>query len=502
MHWKPAWVLTVATLLAGASPVLAADSQSVAAQVIVNGQVQQESLTVQVEDGQALVPASKLAEQLGATVHQNEGSDTVTLSKGAQNVILTAGSALAWRNGTRVSLPAAPEKVDGTIYVPVDPVAQWLGGDSEWVDGTKTLVLSTRGPVAASVPGDGTGIPLKYEKALDLAYNASYRVKNALADIDRTREVLDKAADNVKYVPTGPGADSAVNRAFTGYEAASLNYQVAKKSYEITKDAIAYAVKQAYNAVIQAEDKKRVAEVNLQNAETQKRIAEARYRYGLISRYDLSQAQKAYDSAQAALAAAEQALKDAYQRFNQLVGLPPDARYVLVDRPQVEDMGNLDLDGKIAQVESESPALWQAEQQVNFAKLQLELYNFNDPSNPDPYEAKQIDVQKAYNTVSDLRTQLETTVRSLYASLEQLQNQYQALQSQLAAAEDALKLAQVQYANGTAVQADVVAAQAKVEQLKQQLTDIAAQYDNLRMAFDKPWVYGGSGTSSSQQSSR
>lgn len=361
--------------------------------------------------------------------------------------------------------------------------------------GAAPVALAADPAPASASSGDAATQTLTYQQAVESALSKSYKVKNALEDIDRSREVLDKAADSVWYVSGAPGGDPYVNKAYLGYESASVAYQVSKKIYELTKDTVAYAVKQAYNGVLQAEEKKRLAEATLQNADIQRRIAQVRYEYGLISRFDRDQAEKAYQTAQANLAAAEQALADAYQRLNQLVGLPPEARYVLVDRPEVKDLGEVDLRGKVAQVQAESPAIWQAEQQVNLAKLQLDLYTFNDPTNPDPYQAKEIDVRKASNTLLDLKDQLEATVRSLYATLEQLRSQYDALQSQLAAAEDSLKLVQVQYANGMAIWADVVAAQTKVQQLRQQLADVAAQYDNLLMAFDKPWVYGGAAAS-------
>ncbi|MCL6576975.1 TolC family protein [Kyrpidia sp.] len=499
MKWKPVAILTLTSMLAGGVPVFAADAQPQPVQVVVNGQAQQWTFMPQWVNGQVFVPADQLAKAFGATLKQDDGAKTLTLSKGSQTVTLTVGSSMAWRGGSQVQLPAAPMALNGSILIPPNPVAQWLGGDSEWIDGTKTLVLSTRGAITSGVSPDATNVPLTYEKALELAYANSYKVKNALEDITRTSKVLDKVSDNVEFVPAR-GGDTTTTQIYAGYTQASIAHQMSFRAYTMAQDVVTYAVKQAYNGILQAEAQQQAAEAALKNAQVQANIATVGHQYGTVSDIQWQQAMQGLQAAKAGLEAANKAVTDAYQRLNSLTGLPTDAKYQVVDQPQVDDLKNVDPEAQVARVTSDSPAIWQAEQQVNLAKLQLDLYTFNDKMNPDPYEAKQIDVQKAANTVQDLQDQLSRAVRSAYNGLLELRDQYQSLQSQLAAAEQSLKLAQIQYQYGAGIQADVVAAQAKVDQLKQQLANTAAQFDNLKMVFEKPWVAGGSGSTSGTSS--
>lgn len=488
--------LALLVFLGGQGLVWAADS-SVA--VIIDGRQETLEAPPRIVNGHVLVAMHGIPEKLGATVEWDPSIGNVTLTKNQVALVLTVGSPFAVQNGFRVRLDAEPIEDNGTVWIPIQSVSQLLGGDAEWVQSSQTLVLSANGPIVQSGGTPSADTPLTYDKAVNLALSSSYRVQNALQDVARAKQVLEKASDNVQYIPSR-GGDAVATKIFTGYTQASIAYEMSQKAYGMTQDVVAYAVKQAYNGILQAQAQQAAAEAALKNAQVQADIATVGHQYGTVSDIQWQQAVQALQAAQASVQAADKAVTDAYQRLNSLIGLPADARYQITDQPQVSDLKGVDPETQVSRVISDSPSIWQAEQQVNLAKLQLDLYTFNDPNNPDPYEAKQIDVQKAYNSEADLRDQLSRSVWSAYNSLQELQAQYQSLQSQLAAAEQSLKLAQIQYQYGTGIQADVVAAQAKVDQLKQQLANTAAQFDNLKMVFEKPWVAGGSGSTSGTSS--
>jgi outer membrane protein TolC len=458
-----------------------------------------------------LVPMRTIFEALGATVSWNPTTRTVSATKGDTTIVLLVNSDLAWKNNAEVKLDTNSEIVNGRTMVPVRFVSEALGASVQWDANTRTVSITTNpsasvasmdviSTASSSVsPSSDTNeatnnadapSSLTYQKALDMALAYSYALKNAQADIDRSKEVLKQASDNVKYNPGDGSQNAYANRAYTGYAQANVNYEMASKTYEVEKDTITYMVKQAYNAVLQAQEKKKLADLTMENALLQNQIAQYNYNNGVISKTDWEQKNNDYQSAQANQEAAAKALDDAYQKLNQLLGLPGDARPQLVDQPQMNVLADTDVEGKVTQVQTSSPSVWLAEQKVDLAKLQLDLYTFNDKSQ-DPYKAKEIDVTKATNSASDVKDQLAKSVRSLYNSIRQLEDQYQALQSKLASAEQTLNKTQALYNNGMATKADLVAAQLNVESLKQQLFDTIAQHDNAVLAYDKPWVLGG-----------
>ncbi len=365
------------------------------------------------------------------------------------------------------------------------------------------IALTAVGAAAAAGEEAGRGgagqFQLTYRQALDMALSNSYSLKNVGEDIDRSYEVRQNASDKVKYVPLGPGNEAA-NRAYTGLVQADLTWQMTKKNYESAKDSLAYTVRQSYNALLQAQGKKRLADLSVENEYWKNLLAELKYQVGMTSSIERSQARSGYNAARDSRQAAEKALEDSWQAFNRLVGLSLDSRPLLTDPPQMKAVGEIDLDAHAARVVSESPSVWLSEQQVNLAKLELDLFTFNNPSNPDTYQAKKIDVTKSMNSAAEVKDQLDKLVRSLYYSMRQLEDQHSTLQSSLEVAEQALKIARVRYEVGMAIKADLVAAELAVEQLRQQVSDIAAQHDSMKMAFEKPWAYGGGATGTSSRS--
>lgn len=332
---------------------------------------------------------------------------------------------------------------------------------------------------------------ITYEQAVDMAVSKNYSLKNAEMNIERSYEVRKDASDNSKYTPLGPG-NSTANKAFTGLVQADIAWQMSKKDYEMMKDGLTYSVKQSYNAVLQAMEKKKIADMTEKNAYWQNRIAEFKYQAGMMSSLERLSANSNHRSAGDNKKAAEKALEDSYQKFNQLIGISIDSRPDLTTLPEFKKMEGDSLETHVSRILSESNSVWLANQQINIAKLNLDLYTFNVPG-AEPYDAKKIDVAKSENTAADTKEQLAKAIRSLYYSIRQMEDQHGVLQANLVMAEESLKITRVKHNIGMATQAELISAELAVEQIKQQIFDITAQHDNLVMAYKKPWVYSGGG---------
>lgn len=347
----------------------------------------------------------------------------------------------------------------------------------------KSAAYADDGPVAGS-----SEIEISYQKALEMALSNSNTYKNARLDIDRAYEVRQNAADKVKYVPWDP-ANAAASAALTGLTQADLGWQMSKKTYEVTRDVLGLSVKQSYNAVRQAQQKKKLADLALADAAAQKHLVDLKYQNGLSSMIERDQYKGSLTSATESQEAAAKALDDAYEAFNALVGLPAGSRPVLTDLPKMVNIEDVDLDAKAAQARDMSPSVWLAQQNVNVAKLTLSLFNPNSTSGSDNYEAKKIDVNKQENKAADEKTKLDKNVRALYYKIRQLEEQYAGLQAGLEVAEKSLKITQVKFDIGMAIKADLISSQLAAEKIRQQMFDIAAQHENLALAFEKPWTY-------------
>ncbi|UOF91517.1 TolC family protein [Fodinisporobacter ferrooxydans] len=489
-------------MILSSTPFAFADSNSVATNsasdisIQIDGKVQAIQPQPVIENGYTLVPLRSIFEKLGATVSWDAPSQTVTIAKDTKRIQIAVNSDFAVINGSNVKIDQPVQLVNNRAMIPLRFVSEALGADVEWDGVNRTVLIFSKGLNSALTnSGAGsstsaTGVPLTYDKALSLAMENSYPVKSASANIDRSKQVLDHYSDNVKYSPAA-GGNAMSSALYATYAADNISYQNAQKIYDFTQESLAYGVKQAYNGVLQALEGKKLADLQLQNATLQQQIASANYQNGVIGKIDYDQANTAVTAAQSNQQAASKAVDNAYQQFDQLTGLPTDAKPQLIDIPQMTPLAQTDVNSKVTQAESQSPLLWVANQNVDLAKLGLKQYTFNVKT-ADPYQAKQIDVNLASYSAADQQKQLDQVVRSLYYQIKGMEDQYSKLQAAITSDEDALKKEQALYQNGMAIQADVTKAQLAVESDKQQMVMLAAQHDNAMLAFQTPWVIASS----------
>ncbi|MDD4170363.1 MAG: TolC family protein [Desulfotomaculaceae bacterium] len=330
---------------------------------------------------------------------------------------------------------------------------------------------------------------LTFQQAVESAKSNSNTLKNADYDIDRSKELRDTAADNVLYTPLEPST-TAAERAFTGLQQSDLNWRMVKRAYAAEEDRVVMQVYQSYNGLLQAIENVKLAEVQLKNEEWQRTVASASYRVGMLNKMGLVQAEAAVATAKSILEANRKALDDAYQKFNLLVGLWPEYRPVLVDNPRYKELEVNDLDYEVKKALEESPTVWLAQKKVDLAKSVLSIYNYADLS-IEPYQVKEIDLDKAEVSAEDANEQFRKLVRTLYYSVKQLEQQYLIAQESVKVAEEALRVIKVKYEVGMATMPEVLAAETAFEKAKKQQFDILCQHEVLTYAFQKPWAYAG-----------
>jgi len=347
--------------------------------------------------------------------------------------------------------------------------------------------------------GDPATPELTLQQAIDKAKGNSKSLQAAGYDVDRSYEVRKNASDSVTFIPAEGSQNPSADRAFIGLVQADLNWQMAKRNLSAQEDTLVMQVYQLYDGILQAQEKVKAAEVQLKNAERQRAVADASYRAGILNKMGLIQAQSAVEAAKTGLETAKKNLDDLYQNFNLLVGLEMKDRPVLVDRPEFSELKVDDLEVAVSRAVDQSPTVWLKEQQINLAKLALDLYNWNVPGT-DPYEAKKYDMSKAEVSAQDTRDQMAKLVRSIYYSIKQLEEQYTSARESVKVAEENLRVTRVKYEVGMAIETDVIAAEASLAQAKQNLVDITCQHDILVYAFSKPWAYAASPSTSSGSS--
>ncbi|ABZ83442.1 hypothetical protein HM1_1132 [Heliomicrobium modesticaldum Ice1] len=333
-----------------------------------------------------------------------------------------------------------------------------------------------------------------FQQAVEQAKKSSKPLRIAQLDLERSFEVRNYLGDSVMHTyqttsQIGYARDQQYYGAFMGLNQADTAWNMNKRNLEAQEDAVVMQTYQLYNGLLQAQDKVNNCKIRLTNAQIQYNNAFAASQVGTIDNPTFVQAKAARAAAEASLASAESALADAYQKFNNLMGLRAEARPVLVDRPAFEKMKVDDVDFAITKAVNESPTVWLAQKKVDLAEAAYTAYAYSLSGRTEPGKAKSIDIDKAAVAAMNTKEQMDKLVRTLYHGVKQLEEQYDSAKEQVAVAEENLRVAKLKFDIGIATKADVASAESKLVDAKESLLDIVIKHQNLVYAFSKPWAY-------------
>ncbi|TQR99374.1 stalk domain-containing protein [Paenibacillus ottowii] len=498
-------VALLSTLVLTSAFASLAGAQSGDIKVIINGVTQQYTQSPVVSQNTTLVPLRGVFESLGAQVEWDSKAKKVTASKSEDTLTLNIGSKLAYKNSKPVQLDVATQIQKGQVLVPLRFVSQSLGAKVNWDQTSRTVTISNQAnasttdinslsskPLAAPVTkvtyDTYYNDSLTYEDAVKLAIADSTSVKTGEVSIDQAGKIMKETGKNIDFVPAEAG-NEAQDKAYKGYAQTNLNYEAAKKNLEMTKEGIEYNVKDLYNKLLQKQNAVKLAALNIEDAERKLKVAQIKRDNQMSSDYEVTQATNQLTQNQAALDKAKKDLDSAYVSLNQVIGYKPEQRYELKDKPVYSEFKD-NVETKVSQVLTSSTAIWLSEQKVDLAELSLKLYNFSTPGNT-PYEAEQLNVDKAQYATEGTKRQLEEAVRTIYNNIKALESQYSQIQAGLVSARSAADMAKKQFDVGLATELQVYEANLKVTTAEQQAEDIVTSIDTLKMAYGKPWVLQG-----------
>lgn len=324
---------------------------------------------------------------------------------------------------------------------------------------------------------------LTLENAYDMAVKNSFSIRQADLDVERSKKESKYMSDRVFYTPLS-ASSPAGDMAFTNYVIASITEQMSKKTRSVEDEKLFVSVLNQYTAVLAALDNHAHAEIALENAKIQWKNASLSYALGLISLTQRNVAESAYKIALTSYDTSKLELQKKYEEINVALGLPIEARPVLVTIPEYIPF-KVDAETEISRTLDIDPNIWQAQQGVGLANIKLNLFQFNAGTS---YDAAKIDVEKAQVSASELKRQKENYLRSTYNEIIKIENTYDTLQQDLAIAQEELNTKQAQYLVGMATKLSVQTAEATVKEKQKSLKSLVYKHEVLKIYFQKPWV--------------
>jgi len=333
---------------------------------------------------------------------------------------------------------------------------------------------------------------LTLNETITLAIQHSTTMKTAGLAVDKAGEQRKYASDQLTYTPVlGGSYDPRLEAAWYTLLSADLGWEMSKRNQNAEEDRLVLSACQKYWDVLKAQEKVKAAELGLKKADLALRKTRAQVQAGLSApgmspQLALQTAEMGLTGSKAGLVGAQNDLDLAYTALNQVIGVWPEDRPVLVDTVQFKPIEVENLDTHIQRVLETNPSIWLAGEGVTMAKYAQEL--MWAAGQYTPYEIRKIEVKEAEYTALSARDAVKLGTRELYYALRGLEEAYSTAEKGVETAEEALRVARLMKELGMVTTADVAEREAAFAEAKQGLLDLGCQHAYMKLAFQKPWA--------------
>lgn len=330
--------------------------------------------------------------------------------------------------------------------------------------------------------------PLTLNDSIAMALKNNESVKKASKELDKAEALRKHSAEQFDATPVGlPGGSIAVDVAWTNLLTADLSWRMTEKNFDVQEDALVLDTCKKYWDVQTANISVETAKLSQAQAEADLRKTLAIHRVGMVSNEALMGAETKLLGAKANLRKAENTQATAYISFNQLIGMSPDDRPLLIEDINYSPQADNDVNYLVARVMSKSPSVWLAEESVNMQKHMQNLLFATGQFRP--YEARKADVEQAQLDAISARKATELITRNLFYSVKSLEENYPAVEQAVKLAGEALKNTKLRYDLGMVTKAEVIEAEVSLMQARQNMLEIKKNHAYYKLALEKPWAY-------------
>lgn len=328
---------------------------------------------------------------------------------------------------------------------------------------------------------------LTVQQAVDMALKSSNKIKLAKLDIERGEKVRENAADRVQYTPIAPATDTYAAMAYNGLVAADIGWRMASKTQTVEEDKLVYSVFNQYVKVLKGIEDLDYARKTLKYVQSQWNIAILSYQQGMVNSLQKDTAEEQFKKAQNGLKAAEAELNNEYQLLDRILGLEPEQRPILAEKPAYSILKVDMLESEAQRKTEDNPYIWLLDQKAKLASSKLELHNWTDPTE-EPYRAKMIDENKAKLQASDARIQMKQAIRTIFNNVIKLEQLFNSQQQAVKVAEESLRIAKIKYEIGIITATELEGIELDLQNKKKLLNETIYNHELLKISYEKPWA--------------
>jgi len=329
------------------------------------------------------------------------------------------------------------------------------------------------------------------------------KVNDAIDSWDKMKEILKGQLDPTEYELFSSEMD-----ALSGFETTSqlklldkrteVAVKLAEAGIDVTVKGIRFGVEAAYYGALSARDNRLLAEAAAQRQQDLLRIAEAKYKAGMVAKTEVLDAQVQLAKAEANLLNAKSQEEKAYINLKKLLGLPQDKPIELTDSFDYKPADfEVTLEELLKEAQKNRIDIMSAQGSYEIAKLDFDLSSKVYPSNTFIYKEKEHAMEEARIKFEDTKAAVEAEVRQIWLDFEEAKANIPVLDKALEMAEESLRLAKLSYEAGLVRSVDVAAAEEGLKQVQLQRAGAIYNYNLARLKLENVVRFSVSGSMAS-----
>ena len=274
--------------------------------------------------------------------------------------------------------------------------------------------------------------------------------------------------------------------------------KLAEAGIDVTVKGIRFGVEAAYYGALSARDNRLLAEAAAQRQQDLLRIAEAKYKAGMVAKTEVLDAQVQLAKAEANLLNAKSQEEKAYINLKKLLGLPQDKPIELTDSFDYKPADfEVTLEELLKEAQKNRIDIMSAQGSYEIAKLDFDLSSKVYPSNTFIYKEKEHAMEEARIKLEDTKAAVEAEVRQIWLDFEEAKANIPVLDKALEMAEESLRLAKLSYEAGLVRSVDVAAAEEGLKQVQLQRAGAIYNYNLARLKLENVVRFSVSGSMAS-----
>jgi len=271
--------------------------------------------------------------------------------------------------------------------------------------------------------------------------------------------------------------------------------KLAEAGIDVTVKGIRFGVEAAYYGALSARDNRLLAEAAAQRQQDLLRIAEAKYKAGMVAKTEVLDAQVQLAKAEANLLSAKSQEEKAYINLKKLLGLPQDKPIELTDSFDYKPADfEVTLEELLKEAQKNRIDIMSAQGAYEIAKLDFDLSSKVYPSNTFIYKEKEHAMEEARIKLEDTKAAVEAEVRQIWLDFEEAKANIPVLDKALEMAEESLRLAKLSYEAGLVRSVDVAAAEEGLKQVQLQRAGAIYNYNLARLKLENVVRFSVSGS--------